>query len=303
MLRRSMALALALTLSACDDGPAGPPDGSENDSAATLRITGAETGEWDGTSVFHVGTDPETGRVEFSLTLNGRGDAGNEYVVIYGQGRPEVGTYALGLFDAPYHAFNARGVDGGTGTALYAADRGELVITRSSPERVEGTFHYGAFLYCRATADLQEGPCSIPDEPIEGAPRIEVAGEFSAIAYDQVPITEVVVPATIDFYHYRVVIEVPASVWRGEAIEILVRSYGGGCTSFERTDVSVVGRTVTVEPMNREVRGRPCTEQLVVIDHTATVTFDSPGTVTVVVKGLKEPGDEVVTFERGVMVR
>ncbi len=70
-------------------------------------------------------------------------------------------------------------------------------------------------------------------------PAIEVTGSFSAIDHHSIPILEVIVPATIQSYHDPVVIEVPASVQRGEKFQVRVRSYGDGCTSFGRTDVSL----------------------------------------------------------------
>jgi hypothetical protein len=296
--------AFAAVLAACSDDPAGP--GPRATGNVTATISGAEARAFDGTSVFHLGSNPhQGGALEFTLGLQGKGVSDRDLILVYGStALPPVGAHRIGLGNAPYHAFNSRGAEQGPALVAYAADDGELVITHSSPNLLQGHFRYQAFRYCRITDhDQQEGPCSIPASPIPGAPRIEVSGTFSAVPHDQLPIDTVTVRGAIDFYHDPVVIDVPESVQRGTSFTIRVRTYGDGCTSKARTDVKVEGRRVTVEPMNTEIRGVACTQILLSIEHTATVTFDSPGPVQVVVRGRRQPGDDVVTFERTVQVR
>jgi hypothetical protein len=131
---------------------------------------------------------------------------------------------------------------------------------------------------------------------------VEATGTFSAMNVADIPVIEEIRPGTVRFYQDPVVIDLPVSVARGAAISIRVRTYGNGCTSMARTDVRVQDRHVVIAPMNSELTGTACTDQLVSIDHTAEVRFDTPGAVTVEVRGWSEPAGSPVVYQRTVQV-
>lgn len=66
----------------------------------------------------------------------------------------------------------------------FVADRGTLEVKESTAQRLEGSFEVEAFRFCRETHGQDgyvpvDGPCEIPGETIEGAPRITVTGTFA----------------------------------------------------------------------------------------------------------------------------
>lgn len=96
---------------------------------------------------------------------------------------------------------------------------------------------------------------------------------------------------------------VPATATAGTPFEVRVTSYGGGCISAAPTRVSVSGSTATVEPYQVITRGRACTADFRTDVNVATVRFNAPGTARVIVRGLNDAADQVVTVERTVQVQ
>lgn len=131
------------------------------------------------------------------------GNAGGQAVFsLYRRGadRPREGTYPIVLdyfMDPGVQGFNAiysRGYtpQGETNewSESYIAQSGEVAITRSSTDRVEGTFTMTGFRYCAHQDNMHIGPCMNPrGEVIPGAPTIEVSGSFSVTYEDFSDIT------------------------------------------------------------------------------------------------------------------
>ena len=99
-------------------------------------------------------------------------------------------------------------------------------------------------------------------------------------------------------------VEVPASAERGVEFPVVVRTYGGGCHRVGDTEVRAVGPAVVeVAPFDLTRLRAPCTEQLVVLTHTARVRFDAAGRALVRVRGREAPGGGELVVEREVLVR
>jgi hypothetical protein len=196
MRRGLMAVVLVLTgaVSACSDSqPVGPP----GPSYFKADIGGALDRQFDGQGFFAPGGPSPSGKVSFHIgasqgqTVQGKPEQ-EINLTRYDGSRPPPGSYALHLV--------ARSSDqGNKGYAAYywlrdggllyefAADGGTLVITRSTPEYVEGHFAVDAFQYC--VLDMTTFPtsiiypagatqCIIPDLAPADAPRIHVTGKF-----------------------------------------------------------------------------------------------------------------------------
>lgn len=90
-------------------------------------------------------------------------------------GRYPLGAQGAGAFEAHYHR-----AAGSTGES-YTAREGEVEITRSSPERVEGKFRFLGVRSCTGKASqmvCQLSPASAADA---SAPTVEVSGTFAAV--------------------------------------------------------------------------------------------------------------------------
>lgn len=101
------------------------------------------------------------------------------------------------------------------------------------------------------------------------------------------------------------VVDVPDTVRAGTPFEVSVITVGGACIRRDDTDVEVDGATATVTPWDRFAIPRPgfgCLPSTSTLDHTASVTFSSPGAATVVVRGREDGADEVLTFSYPVVV-
>ncbi len=127
----------------------------------------------------------EGGRPHFGLTADGEGHLEGHRLMLsrFGAGRPAVGTYELAVlrleggrlfgFAAYYSRLNEE-----NGRDAFNVRTGQLVVTKSTPNVVEGTFHFTAGLYCGGSPP---GPCYYPWTVVPDAPEIEVAGSFSAV--------------------------------------------------------------------------------------------------------------------------
>ncbi|MBA3455758.1 MAG: hypothetical protein H0T42_21865 [Deltaproteobacteria bacterium] len=83
----------------------------------------------------------------------------------------------------------------------------------------------------------------------------------------------------LEFFDDPVIINVPSSVKKRQPFQVQVVTYGGGCISFERTDVQVAMDGVDFLPYDR--RDIPanglCFANLSPITHEEYVVFDEPG--------------------------
>ncbi|HKJ92219.1 MAG TPA: hypothetical protein VJ957_03575 [Longimicrobiales bacterium] len=189
----TMALLAAGAVSACGDSqPLGPP----GPSYFTAEINGAVERQFDGQDFFAPDTPP-SGSVRFTIAaFQGQTADGqpieNINLTRYDGSRPPVGSYSLHLVPhssdenntgyAAYYWFRDGGLE-----YEFAADVGELVVTRSTSDYVEGHFTLDAFQYCvidETTSPVTirypvgQAQCIIPDQAPADAPRIHVSGEF-----------------------------------------------------------------------------------------------------------------------------
>ena len=142
----------------------------------------------DGT-VGYGSTEPGgAGTAILSARTESHGTARSVGIWRYGANRFATGSYALELMDpsaveAGVRFEFRREVDGVLDR--FVADRGTLEVTESTTKRLAGTFEVEAFRYCRETLGPYgytpvDGPCQIPGETMEGAPRVTVTGRFTA---------------------------------------------------------------------------------------------------------------------------
>jgi hypothetical protein len=108
---------------------------------------------------------------------------------------------------------------------------------------------------------------------------------------------------TIDFYSDPVRVSVPDTVFAGVAFNVGVVTYGGGCVTRGDTEAWVNGMESQVTVYDNERSGGGvCTDELRMLEHTASLQFAQPGTATVRVRGWKEPEREEVTVTRTILV-
>jgi hypothetical protein len=184
MFRRYLRLASlclpAVGFAGCEGITATEPD----DTFFVASIEGAIATEFEGSGRFVVGTDARRPAAPpmFSLFSAGRGASATYSFQLFRRGAelPGVGTYSLAVpvRDAReiQANFSRTGPRGET-LEMYTAYEGELEITLSTPERLEGTFRMTAYLSGR-----QVGPGQIagslgrqPDSP-----TVQVSGRFAA---------------------------------------------------------------------------------------------------------------------------
>jgi hypothetical protein len=119
---------------------------------------------------------------QFELSLYNGGLVAR--IARYGAGRPQVGRYPLGplnrenpggRFYVTYHAVSDDTV------RTFVSAGGELVITASSPERLEGWFRFrGAEYSVRSGADGDSSGWDVPSTVAPDAPTVEVVGTFTS---------------------------------------------------------------------------------------------------------------------------
>lgn len=177
---------VVLALTSCDTGPTVPAD------ASWLRasLSGPADPLFEGTGAFDTGSDPRRGvSIKWTLNSEGTSAAPGRTLMLYrqGDGRPERGTYTLGLVDQSngkargFTAFYMQ-IRGDTAEA-FAARSGVVEITRSTTDRVEGTFRFTGVRYSARSTGGRGGEVSgDPTNPT--GPTIEVSGEFSASRAD-----------------------------------------------------------------------------------------------------------------------
>jgi hypothetical protein len=98
-------------------------------------------------------------------------------------------------------------------------------------------------------------------------------------------------------------IYVPRSVERGERFAVNFYTFGGGCVSRGRTELSIRGLEATIAPYDVHSGAGTCTDEIAFLDHTIWLRFDLEGTATIRVHGRGEPGDHTVVREFEVIVQ
>jgi hypothetical protein len=178
----------AFLLAACQDATqplAGLMTASVRDSSATGVVETAYEGSGD----FGVGTDPGAGvSITFGLRSKGNGtSAGQSFALTRpGQDRPAPGRYDLAPLDLSNGQMNGftahyyRHVPGRSED--FTAVSGYLVVHESTEDRVAGEFQVTMVQYCLANdVPGADDWCAAPTTITPGAPRIIVAGSFTAV--------------------------------------------------------------------------------------------------------------------------
>lgn len=176
----------------------------DTDGWLLASVRGVVARDYAGTGTFYIVRDhPEFHAAMFGLLSEEEGSTG-DWVGITGFGQlPSVGRHEVreaasvyedrSGFTATYHPRSEEW------TESYASVDGELTITSSSMDRVEGRFQLTAVRYCRnwlvsGTGNwLAEGSCT-PVHLDLNAPSIELTGSFVAVPMPDRPIHDAWAP-------------------------------------------------------------------------------------------------------------
>ncbi len=125
--------------------------------------------------------------LQFELDLRRPKTRDNIGLARYGLGLPAPGRYKLGLFDRStpggFYAAYSRGAKNPSDTVFsYVSISGEVVITSSSSQRVEGTMHFTGAEYSAGWRTGRTGSGS-PDKVEANAPTIDVSASFTATPF------------------------------------------------------------------------------------------------------------------------
>ena len=173
-----LVLGVAVALHGCDS-PSTEPEANASLKAAT---SGATNVTFEGTGQFYAPVAPP------SFRLVSRGKEGSENQTFQmgrpNAGRPAVGKYPLGLRTEVQAHFSRTSNNGGTYEA-FATSSGELEITVSRPDRIEGSFRISGFRFClreqQQSGSRTGTACPVPTADDSSAPKIEVSGTFVAV--------------------------------------------------------------------------------------------------------------------------
>ena len=170
-----LVLGMAVALHGCESQPTDP------DADAKSTISGANSLTFEGTGEFYA----PPASPSFRLVSRAKQGSVN-HTFQMGRpngGRPAVGKYPLALRSELQAYFSRTGNNGGTYEA-FATSSGELEITVSRSDRIEGRFRISGFRFC--LREQQSGSrtgvaCTVPVADDPSAPRIEVSGSFVAV--------------------------------------------------------------------------------------------------------------------------
>lgn len=126
--------ALSLATAACGDDGTGP-GGDQGAGTGTVQVTGSVNLSFEGPAV--AGTDALTGLATFSVSVSDA-TATNNTDVVFTEGRPAPGTYAIG--DPDSEVYGELGVASG----FYESISGEVTISSSSNQSVAGSMTFTA---------------------------------------------------------------------------------------------------------------------------------------------------------------
>jgi hypothetical protein len=163
------------------------------------RVQGSvEAHHYEGSGYFLVNSDPRRGiSVQFTLHSDGEGPYAGQWFLLYraGKGRPAKGVYRLAPLDVQngsprgFTAYYSYVDEGKAYSYAYTALSGEVEVTESSGDRIEGVFRFRGVLYCSgATRGPPQKWCVGPNTITPGAPEIEVTGSFAAVPAPSGPI-------------------------------------------------------------------------------------------------------------------
>jgi hypothetical protein len=102
------------------------------------------------------------------------------------------------------------------------------------------------------------------------------------------------------------VLTAPEAVTAGVPFDVTVTTFGfSGCWTPDGTDVSNLTSQAVIRPYDRVRTEGACTQTTVTLPRSVQLRFDQPGTVTIVVQGVRDDGDnaEPTQIERTVVVR
>lgn len=170
------ALAALPALAACADTPTGP----EGAPSLTATIRGSVQDEFLGAGFFQR-VEPPAGAASPGLfTIHSHDAPLRQSFLLFREGdaRPGPGRYPLAAtaagpvrFGAVYQRVTADRVEGFTAIA------GELQVTVSREDRIEGSFRFTGVRNCLGTPARLD--CTTPLDPAQ--PRVEVSGSFVAV--------------------------------------------------------------------------------------------------------------------------
>jgi hypothetical protein len=97
-------------------------------------------------------------------------------------------------------------------------------------------------------------------------------------------------PGLVIFFGDTAQISAPDSAARGATFQVLVPTFAGGCTrTIARTETTITGMLAEIRPYNETRRADVCTDDLIILTHTASVHFDEPGLATIRVLAQQRP--------------
>jgi len=113
-------------------------------------------------------------------------------------------------------------------------------------------------------------------------------------------------PAVLAFGQDTAQLTVPTTARVDEPITVVVMSLSGGCTGKGETEVVVTGSVAEVRPYRYDLVDLPPNEFCISIlrrdSNVAVLTFSIPGSDTVRVIGVRQPGEVPYLVERQVTV-
>lgn len=187
---RTVGLAMIpLVVGACEN-----PAGSEDSGWVRATIADVTEVQFEGTGWFFENPaidEPIRLPLRFTISSEATGASINQTLLIFrpGAGIPAVGAYTLRPLeekDGMLQGFTAYyGRHGDGQSENFTALSGQLEITKSSGDRIEGTFRYTGSLYCwlpngpAVDYDADHWFCGDPNTVDPAARRVEVTGSFS----------------------------------------------------------------------------------------------------------------------------
>lgn len=96
---------------------------------------------------------------------------------------------------------------------------------------------------------------------------------------------------------------IPGTANVGQPFIVNARTFGDGCVSFARTELEIEDQTAEIRPYDRRELDVACPDIMRIIEHPVTLVFNTPGTVTVRVVGMRSPQNQEGSIERQVIIR
>ena len=121
------------------------------------------------------------------------------------------------------------------------------------------------------------------------------------------PADSIVEFGRLEFHDYKPMIDAPDTATVGIAFNIMIKTYGGGCISFESTEVTMSedGADIYVYDRRRiPAENEACTLELVFIPHDESLVFTTTGSKAIHIYGRRyvPPIDEPLDLVHDVLV-